>query len=212
MLLLLFKYLAPTPSTKHNPSTSPTLFHSIVAIINTLIRLRRDLVTLCLPHLGSILQCLMRCMKGCRPNLGANQTFLVMNTLPKWISATQPLGVEQAKALARLLENLTVKTAVRTISSSSSQSEQRAESLSKAFSKHAAYVLKAYIESMNDTLCVLPLEIRKELKPGLYALCSMMSEHGRDALMASGGFGDGGKAILKMVWKDWESTRYTGKG
>ncbi|KAF9535580.1 Urb2/Npa2 family-domain-containing protein [Crepidotus variabilis] len=213
IFLLIAKCLAPCPAAKHDIFTSINVFHGLISILTTLIRLRRDLVTLCLPHLGMILQRLICCTKGCRPNLGAKQTSLVMGTLPKWISASEPLGTEAAKALARLLESLTVKSTIRTISSSNQTDyHQKAESLSKPFSKHAAYVLKAHIEAMNDPLCILTLDVRKELRPGLFALCGMMSEHGRDTLMVSGGFGDGGKTVLKAVWQDWEATRYTGKG
>ncbi len=65
---------------------------------------------------------------------------------------------------------------------------------------------------MSDPLCVLSLEVRKELKEGLFALCGMMSVHSRDALMVGGGLDVGGKAILKAIWKEWEASRYVGKG
>ena len=214
--LLLYKYLA--PSQEHDKGTQSDIFHRIVSILTSLIRLRRDLVTLALPHLGLILRALFLSLRGCRPNLGAKQMALVMNTQPRWISSTLSLGGEEAKALGRLLESLTVKTVVRTHSTTTTTSSflshdtQKAESLSRPFSKHAAYVLKAYIEAMSDPLCVLSLEVRKELKEGLFALCGMMSVHSRDALMVGGGLDVGGKAILKAIWKEWEASRYVGKG
>lgn len=64
---------------------------------------------------------------------------------------------------------------------------------------------------MNDPLCVLSSEIRKELMPGLFALCDMVTEHARDALMVSGLDG-GGKATLKVLWREYEKQRYVGKG
>lgn len=115
--------------------------------------------------------------------------------------------------LGRLLESLNAKTTVRSFASSSAVAAepQKAESLAKPFSKHAAYVLEAYIEAMNDPLCVLSLEVRKELQPGMFALCGMVSEHSRDALMVSA-LDTGGKATLKALWKDYEKQRYVGKG
>ncbi len=122
-----------------------------------------------------------------------------------------PLGVDEAKALSRLLEMLTVKTLIRNHGAAAKAQTQKATSLAKPFSKHSAYVLKAYIEALNDPLCIVPSDVRKELKPGLYALCSMMSEHARDAVMVSG-LDTGGKAVLKSLWKEYEKQRYAGQG
>jgi hypothetical protein len=126
------------------------------------------------------------------------------------MSASRPHGAEEAKVLGRLLESLTTKTTVRVLSSATSET-RKAESLAKPFSKHATYVLKAYIEAMNDPLCVLPLDVRKELQPGIFALCSMISEHSRDTLMISA-LDAGGKLTLKALWKEYEKQRYVGKG
>lgn len=221
ILLLISNFLA--PSGEHDQETQFGIFHRMVSILTSLIRLRRDLVVLSLPHLGLILRRLLLCLRGSRPNLGAKQTALVMNTQPRWICcSTHPLGGEEAKALGRLLENLDIKTTVRIHTSSSTPSSSlqepppppkaKAESLARPFSKHAAYVLKAYIEAMSDPLCVMSLEVRKELKEGLFALCGMMSVHSRDALMIGGGLDAGGKVVLKSVWKEWEAVRYVGKG
>ncbi|KAF9560209.1 hypothetical protein CPC08DRAFT_690317 [Agrocybe pediades] len=208
--LLLSKYLAPSPV--HDQVTTTTIFHEIVSILSSLVRLRRDLVTHALPHLGMLLRQLLFCMRACRPNLGAKQTNMIMNTQPRWINSTQALGPEEAKMLGRLLEGLLTKTTVRFLASASSGPEnQKAESLAKPFSKHAAYVLEAYIESMNDPLCVLSLDVRKELQAGVFALCSMISEHSRDALMASA-LDAGGKVISKTLWREYDKQKYVGKG
>lgn len=132
-----------------------------------------------------------------------------MSTQPLWINASRSLGVEEAKALSRVLETLTAKTTPRV--HATSNESQKAESLATPFSKHAAFVLKAYIEAMNDPLCVLPLDIRKELSPGLYALCSMIGEHSRDAMMVSA-LDTSGKATLKALWREYEKQRYVGRG
>lgn len=132
-----------------------------------------------------------------------------MSTQPKWINASQSLGIPEARALSRVLETLTTKTITRVHAATTDS--QKAESLATPFAKHAAYVLKAYIEAMNDPLCVLGLDVRKELYPGLYALCSMIGEHSRDALMVSA-LDAGGKATLKALWKEYEKQRYVGRG
>lgn len=138
---------------------------------------------------------------------------MVTDTLPIWVNTAQPLGADEGKALARLLTTLTSKSIVRVHHHSSAAlgDTQKAESLAKPFSKHAAYVLKAYIDAMNDPLCVLPLDLRNELQPGLFALCDMLSEHSRDAIMVSG-LDVGGKTTMKSLWKEYEKQKYVGKG
>ncbi|KAG6902814.1 hypothetical protein C0995_011301 [Termitomyces sp. Mi166 len=193
----------------HDNNTALEIFHKIINIISALIRLRRDLVIHTLPHLGSVLRQLLMIVRTVRSSLGMKQTSLVTDTLPRWLNAKQPVGIEEVKALARLLETLTTKSMVR--NNAPNSETQKAESLAKPFSKHAAYVLKAYITAMNDPLCLLPLEHRKELQRGLYALCSMIGDHNRDALMVSA-LDSGGKLTMKTLWKEYEKQRYVGKG
>jgi ABC-type cobalamin transport system ATPase subunit len=135
--------------------------------------------------------------------------MLVTDTLPRYINVKSPLGPEEAKLLARLLEMLASKTTVRI--NGTHMDSQKAESLAKPFSKHAAYVLKSYIEAMNDPLCIIPSNVRKELQSGLYALCGMMNDHSRDAMMVSA-LDAGGKTTMKTLWKEYEKQRYIGKG
>ena len=206
MWRLLSEFLA--ASHIHDQETSTVIFRRIVSIIGAVIRLRRDLVAWTLPHLGMMLRQLILCMRVCRPMLGAKQTAMVMDTQPRWISAKHALGADEARALSRLLEALSTKTVARTFT----QGEmQKAESLAQPFSKHAIYVVKAYIECMNDPLCVLGVEVRRELQPGLFALCGMVSEHGRDAVMVSA-LDAGGKTLMKTLWREYEKQKYIGKG
>lgn len=174
-----------------------------------MLRLRRDLIALTLPHLGMVLQQIISTLKFIRPNLGAKQSRLVTDTQPIWLNANHPLSVEGAKVFSRLLETLTIKTTPRRHTLSTEI--HRGESLSKTFSKHAIYVLKAYVEAINDPLCTMPPEVNRELKPGLLALCSMVNEHSRDALMVSG-LDAGGKIVLKNLWRDYHKQRYAGQG
>ena len=203
---LLSKFL--TGSQDHDNETSTTIFHSILAVVGAVIRLRRDLVILMLPHLGMVLRQLIMSIRGMRSQLGSKQSKVVADTLPKWINPSCPLSTDEGKALARLLVTLTTKSIIR--SHIPSADTHKAESLARPFSKHAAFVLKAYIGVMNDPLCVVSLELRKELQPGLFALCDMLNEHSRDALMVT--LDVGGKATLKSLWKTYEKQRYVGKG
>lgn len=130
-----------------------------------------------------------------------------MQTFPRWVNVKQPLGGEAGRMLSRLLETLNAKTIIRSHTASDTQ---KPESLAKPFSKHAAYVLAAYIEALNDPLCVVTLEMRRELESGLFMLCGFMGEHARDALVV--GLDANGKALLKLIWREYEKQRYAGEG
>lgn len=159
-----------------------------------------------------ILRQLIFALRAVRTQLGAKQTRLVTNTLPWWVNPTKPLGTDEARGIARLLTTIQTKTIPRIyIGKDSDKEKQRAESIAHPFSKHAPYVLLAYIEAMNDPLCTLPLAVRTELEPGLFTLCDMISEHGRDAIMVSS-LDAGGKATLKNIWREYEKQKYVGKG
>ncbi|KAL5495654.1 hypothetical protein ACEPAI_1117 [Sanghuangporus weigelae] len=209
--LLLAKIL--TGSTTHVQETCPGIVHSITSIAGSLIRLRRDLITSTLPHLGMVLSSLIRSLRAPRAQLGARQRTQVSDTLPWWVSPSAPLGVAEGRAVARLLTTLQAKTIPRTFTSrdKSKEKERFAESLLGAFSKHAAPVLGTYINMLVDPLVTIDSSIREALAPGLYALCEAMGEHGRDALMVSG-CDAAGKTVFKALWKDYDKQRYVGKG
>ncbi|KAI8995332.1 Urb2/Npa2 family-domain-containing protein [Trametes punicea] len=196
-------------SSVHEQSTDTTVFHGVVNVLSALVRLRRDLILNTLPHLGFILRRLVSCLRSLRPQLGDKQSRLVMDTLPRWIAPSQPLSAQESKALARLLTTLTTKTMIRVHGVAAET--QKPESLVRPFSKHAASVITAYVEAVNDPLCVVSSAIRKELQPGLFALCDMLGEHNRDAMMVSA-LDTGGKATMKALWKEYEKQRYVGKG
>ena len=185
------------------------MFQEIVSIISALVRLRRDLVVNNLPHLVIVLRRLTNAIRAPRPHLGAKQTRLVMNTLPAWITAEQAMSVEEAKALARLMTTLTTKTIVRNYAQNAET--QRPESLARPLSKHAAYVLTAYIEAVNDPFCYIATQVRKEMQLGLFALCDMIGDHNRDAMMVSA-LDANGKVMMKALWEEYKKQRYVGRG
>ncbi|KAI0034913.1 Urb2/Npa2 family-domain-containing protein [Vararia minispora EC-137] len=198
-----------TSSRSHEPVPSPEVFHQIVSIVGALVRFRRDLVLDTLPHLCAVLRQLIMCLRGPRPNLGAKQYQVVADSLPSWIDPRAPLGAEESSALSRLLSTLATKNVVR--GRLGPNEPQRAESLARPLSKHAAYVLQAYIETVNDPLCAMSAAVRDGLRPGLLVLCSMLNEHARDALMASG-LDVAGRVAMKAVWGEYEKDRYVGQG
>jgi len=193
----------------HDASTSVDIFREIVGIASALIRHRRDLVLPALPHLSMVLQRLVTLIRTIRPGLGAKQARTVANNLPFWVNDKEPLGVSEVKILSRLLVSLTTKTTVRSVGSA--QENQKMESLARPFGKHASYVLIAYVQAMNDPLCVVYATTRKELYPGLFALCEMLSDHDRETMMLSA-LDAGGKATMKTLWNDYKKQKYVGQG
>ncbi|TCD70050.1 hypothetical protein EIP91_005031 [Steccherinum ochraceum] len=196
-------------SSMHIVKTSTATYQEVISIISVLVRLRRDLVLSTLPLLGTTLHKLILMLRTLTPNLGATQSKMVSDTLPRWVNATDPMTSEESKALARLLTTLNTKTLIRTHSSANAEL-QKADSLARPFSKHAAHVLSAYLAALNDPLCVMSSAIRKELEPGLFALCEVMGEQNRDALMVTLNAGE--KAVMKGLWRTYEKQRYVGKG
>ncbi|KAH8100543.1 Urb2/Npa2 family-domain-containing protein [Cristinia sonorae] len=194
-------------STSHTNTTSTAIFQEIVSVISALVRLRRDLILPTLPLLGHALHKLVLILRTLTPNLGATQSKLVSDTLPMWVNATDAVTPEESKALARLLTTLATKSLIRT---HHSVETKKADSLARPFSKHAAHVLVAYLAALNDPLCVMSSAIRKELEPGLFALCEIMGEQNRDALMVTLNAGE--KAVMKGLWRAYEKQRYIGKG
>ena len=195
-------------SNEHEQNTDKHVYQNVISIVNALVRLRRDLVLPTLPHLGVTLRRLLSFLRTLPPQLGKKQSRLVASTLPSWINPNDPLGAEDSKAFARLLTTLTTKTIIRTYGTPSEL--QKAESLARPFSKHASVVLMAYIDALNDPLCILPSETRRELQPGLFAICEIMGEQNRDAMMVT--LDSGGRTIMKGLWREYEKQRYTGKG
>lgn len=205
--VLLSRFLA--GSKAHDTITDTVLFHHIVSVLSALVRLRRDLVVTTLPHLNNIMRQLIFALRSPRPTLGAKQYAIVADSLPAWINPSCPLGVEESKDLSRLFTSLSTKTLVRV--NGPPAETQKPESLARPLSKHVACVLQAYLDALNDPLCVLAADIRRELQPGLFVLCDILNHHTRDALMASA-LDVGGKAAMKGLWREYEKQRYTGKG
>ena len=196
-------------SEDHDASTCMDIFHEIIAIAGGLVRHRRDLVLHALPHLSAVLRRLVAMIRATRPGLGVKQARTVANSFPLWVNSGQPLGISEVKALSRLLVSLTTKATVRLVGRT--QENQKMESLARPFGKHASYVLVAYVQAINDPLCVVYAGHRKELYPGLFALCEMLTDHDREAMVLSTLDG-GGKATMKTLWNDYKKQKYVGQG
>lgn len=196
-------------SDNHDPSTSTDIFREIIGIASAFIRHRRDLVLPGLPHLGMIMQRLVAMIRTIRPGLGAKQARTVANNFPFWFNVREPLGTPEIKVLSRLLVSLTAKSTARP--AGSAQETHKMVSLARPFGKHASHVLVAYVKATNDPFCVVYAPTRRELYPGLFALCDMLSDHDREAMILSALDG-GGKATMKALWNDYKKQKYVGQG
>ena len=203
------------PSSTHTAVHYPQLFVHITSIAVALVRLRRDLVATTLPHLGFILNALFRSLISPRTQLGARQLSQITDMLPWCVSTNNLLGANEARAVARLLTTLQAKTVPRNFTSKDREKgvddERKADSLMKAFSKHAGPVLGSYINILVNALISLSSDVRDALEPGLFALCESMGEHGRDALMVSM-LDANGRTVMKSIWREYEKQRYAGEG
>jgi len=94
-----------------------------------------------------------------------------------------------------------------------------------ALVKHLPAVLVAYARVVADPRGNVRPDVRKEMIPGLWALCDVLTIGGRvrsrgregEALGEAFGLGDGpGAEAERDVWADlwgmWASKRYTGQG
>lgn len=196
-------------SKAHESETNVAVFHEIVTILGSLVRLRRDLMVTTLPQLTNIIGHLLFALRSPRPLLGAKQYAMVADSFPAWVNPSKPLGAEESKALSRLLTSLSAKTSVRVHGPSAEL--RKPESLVRPLSKHVTCVFQSYFGIFNDPLCTLPADIRRELLPGLFILCDMLNKHTRDALMVSA-LDAGGKVAMKGLWKEYEKQSYTGRG
>ncbi|KIO00909.1 hypothetical protein M404DRAFT_744712 [Pisolithus tinctorius Marx 270] len=81
---LLCKILSGT--TDHDNASSFAMFHCIVSIAGSLVRLRRDIVIHTLPHLAFVLHRPLLITRRMRSQPGAEQSKLVAGSLRYWIS------------------------------------------------------------------------------------------------------------------------------
>jgi hypothetical protein len=202
------------PSSTHSSKTSVQTYHTLLSITSSLIRLRRDLIIHTLPHLSHILKQLLTALQAPKSGLGGKQRRSVGDLLPQWISPDEPFGVEEAKGCARLITSLTVKT-TPSITTASTSTTTTNQSLSQPFSKHAPYILTHYISLLLNPFSSFSssASMKKELEVGVYALCGMMGENGRDSIMSGGNWLDvSGRTVLRLIWGEFEKQRYVGKG
>ena len=76
-------------------------------------------------------------------------------------------------------------------------------------SKHAVYMLVAYVRCVTQPATTIAVPLRRELEPGLFALCDMCGDFERDAAL-KGMLDASGQVVFKALWTEWEHQRYKG--
>lgn len=146
-----------------------------------------------------------------------------------WEGGAAGLGRAEAKAVSRLLSSLTTKTASTERAShkrpaagtatdaptkprDGSTKDPALSSLAAPLSKHAPFLLLAYLRACVHPTAPVPSGVRQELQGGWYEVMDCLGKWEREALM-KGFLGEAEGAergVLRGMWKGWEGGRYRG--
>ena len=149
---------------------------------------------------------------------------------PAWAlegsAASSWLGTKHARTLTRLLVSLGTKTASSmhhgrpSTSASASASASAAASASASgpvsltgpLSKHAPFLLVAFLRAATDTHAPLGPAVRQALTVGVLEVLGTLGKHEREALMRGflGNHMEAERALLRALWKEHEKIRYKG--
>ncbi|KAG9011257.1 hypothetical protein FRB93_003058 [Tulasnella sp. JGI-2019a] len=234
-----------SPRSSTSPSSS-SIFTTLTNILISMIRQRRELLSNHLPNFTHILCLMMSSLRSLRDTLGSQKVVLGAKTvevarigLPWWISLNgghYELTDNDAKAFGRVLTTLTTKTVGREGFGGAGKGRRgvgkegshKSESLAPVFSRHAAFVLIAYLKTITDSnssgssrsggaasagvglLTTLSRPTREALEEGVYTLCGLVGDHGRSWVLQS--LNADGRVVLKSLWAEYEKQRYAGMG
>ncbi|WFD26752.1 hypothetical protein MNAN1_001739 [Malassezia nana] len=189
------------------------LFQSICATLRALVRQRKDLMRLCLPHLTDLVARLCLLLSSfVRAHPGEALVRDMAAALPAWLDVRQaPLTATDARALARLLSELGAKTSAGAPAAKRARLAPGAttESLRQPLSKYAVYMLLAYVRCVTMPHTTVAAALRAELQPGLLVLCDLCGEYERDAALKHA-LDASGQVVFQALWADWERQRYKG--
>lgn len=201
------------PHKQHVEHGEPSIFQTLCRIILPICRSYRHVIIKSLPLVTRMLQLMLRCLAAPRQDIQIPADSLVEH--PIWLNPLHVqslLGSVEAEMVARILTTLCWKTPI-----TSKSSHEASVSLIKPFSKHAPSVLGEFIRIETDRLLRISIEGHEHrrnmldvLGPGIWALCEVIGQHERDALIVT--LNSAGKALLQSVWSDWSKYgKYTGQ-
>ncbi|KAJ9095632.1 hypothetical protein QFC21_005504 [Naganishia friedmannii] len=227
---------------KSRESTSRDTAHphlvSILSIVNTLVRHRRDLVINVLPQVMKLyarIFVLFGAPRGRGSTVASADRAIrrIKKDWPSWLvdDSAESLGAEDARLFARALVTLSSRTTIRSTSTSSTNTGTG--TMIGQLSKHAPVLLIAYVRAVAHPLYTIPASSRHELVPGIAAMCEAVVAGGKSMLGGLGaggnenrsaesigeafglGEGPGGEGELVLwgdMWRAWRRSRYVGQG
>jgi hypothetical protein len=230
------------PRLDHRESTSKDTAHphlvSLLSLVNTLVRHRRDLVINVLPQVMKLYARIFVLFGAprARGSTGASADRAIRRIKTDWPSwlvedTAESLGAEDARLFARALVTLSSRTTIRSTSTSSTNTG--AGTMIGQLSKHAPVLLIAYVRAVAHPLYTIPASSRHELVPGIAAMCEAVVAGGKSMLGGLGaggnenrsaesigeafglGEGPGGEGELVLwgdMWRAWRRSRYVGQG
>jgi len=186
---------------------SSVIYLSMIDIASAISSHRRDLLVPTFPQLVACLSGFMHILQA-----GGHAT----TPAPMWASSGTPWAkAHHAKALTRLLVSLNTKSATlqhHKKRSEASRDDSNPTSLAGPLSKHAPFILVAFLRASTDNAAPLVPDVRKELTVGILEILGTMGKYEREALMR--GFltqsMEAERTLLKQLWKDQERVRYKG--
>ncbi|KAG0339937.1 hypothetical protein BG000_001022 [Podila horticola] len=209
------------------------IFIALYHVLINIARFRQEELTTLIPVFTAILQGMFHGFKSLHASIAKKQQgveslikspFMLLSAgaLPE-SGATgssvvgDPLPVECAENFARLLTALGSKGVSHTAGSSGNQESSGGNSFaittdaSKAFGKHAPYILMEYFTIQSSVAASISQQsLRNALVPGLYSLLNLCSDWEREMMMV--GLDNTGKTLLKGLYADYlKYHKYTGR-
>ncbi|KAE8268362.1 hypothetical protein A4X09_0g3986 [Tilletia walkeri] len=219
---LCTRLVSPSPQDfRSTEDVSATIFSGVVATLTAMVRQRQDILAGMMPSLTAALCQLITLLRSVSSDFGAKLVSAGhAGSAPAWLDLSKgSLGATEADLLSRLFLSITTKTAAlpviarqkkRGADGDPSGSLTTTTSLARPFAKHAIHVLVAYCRMLNAPLSTTDPNVRKALRPGLFALCDIIKNHERDAAMTSS-LGPAEQVVFKDLWSRWEKQRYRGE-
>ncbi|CAD6889967.1 unnamed protein product [Tilletia controversa] len=198
-----------------------TIYSGIVSTLTALVRQRQDILVGMMPSLTAVICHLITLLRSVPSDLGSKLLSAGhAGSAPAWLDLSKgSLGPTEADLLSRLFLSITARTASlpviarqkkRGVDGEALGINTTTTSLARPFAKHAIHVLVAYCRMLNAPLSTTDANVRKALRPGLFALCDIVKNHERDAAMVSS-LGPAEQVVFKDLWSRWEKQRYRGE-
>lgn len=238
VLALVSRILQPSPAyTSTAQSADATdlassLLRTLASTVGQIVRHRKDHVVPLFPQLVSTLSSFLSILRragfgstGSAVSIGEADTGVVLGqraerearaTFPAWAwqGGVKGINKPEAAAVGRLLGSLTTKTTALQHKNkhNSEEAPPKTTSLTAPLSKHAPFLLLAYLRACVHPTCPIPSTLRGELQGGWFEVMDSMGKWEREALMK--GFlsedEEAERGVLRGLWKSWEKERYRG--